>query len=143
MSEHVLDLAKSHFTKRHGDITVYGTWLRTSEKWEPCLAIVRTGEELSAHTVPVVFTLSSAYIFDERHGDAVKALLMTIGFAEALRLNHTERKVIHRLYSIIHDHLGDLISIPPKPFEAETTSDLIITNRNTGKSRELVINESS
>jgi hypothetical protein len=144
MHEHSLDLAKSHWQKVHGDITVYGTWFRLDEGWKPAMVLLRTGEERGDHTFPCALMLDDAWIFDERKGDAARAITMAIGFAEAMRMAYTDRKVVHRIFTIIHDHLGDLISIPPRPWhDPVVTADLILTNRNTGKSREILITESS
>lgn len=138
----MLDLTNRHWTRTRGPVTVIGTWYRNSDaRWRPCMVLIRTGEEMSDETVPCVIAMDRAWVWDERIGDPAEAARMCFAFAEALRLG-TEPKTIIRLASIVHDLLGDLLSIPPwmPPF-SEVMAEVTVTNRTTGKSHEVALRD--
>lgn len=122
-----LDLTRRHFTRHKGDITLIGTWVRTEDDWRPCLVLIRTGEELHDHTIPCVITVDKAWIWSEEVGDIVAAAHMTAGFLDALRITPATRNII-RLRSLVHDHLGDLLTIPPyQPVDQVVVAEVTAT----------------
>ena len=144
MQEQILDLSKVHWQHRHGDLTVYGTWIKLAGRWRPCMVLIRTGEERSPHTVPCIITVDKAWIWSEEVGDPAAAVTMAVEFSELLRLSHTRVNDVFRVASIIRDHLDDMLKIPPRPVEEEKPfAELTMTNRNTGKSRDILLTESS
>lgn len=109
-----LNLAVYHFRQVHGDLTAYGTWLKQRDGWRPCLAIVRTGEELSDRTLPCVVTMDKMWVWSEEFGDEMSAAHMAAGFLDPLRLEPDDKSIL-KLLSVIRFHIGDVISIPPRP----------------------------
>lgn len=136
-----LDLSKRAWLKSHGDVTAIGTWIVIEGRHRPCLVLIRTAEEMSDHTMPCVVTVDKAWIWSEDIGDPRLAAHMAFGFAQALRLSEHDPHTIIRIAGIVHDHLGDLLHIPPyRPADnANVVAELTVTDRNTGKSREAEI----
>lgn len=109
-----LDLTRRAWIRVKGDITIIGSWLYEAEdsRYRPCMVLMRTGDERNAHLIPCIITVDKAWIWEERVGDAREAARTTVQFIEALRVDHS-LKSIRRLLGLIHDHLGDLLTIPP------------------------------
>jgi hypothetical protein len=139
----VLDLSKNHAAHVRGDITVFLTWLKITDQWRPCMAMIRTGEERSEHTIPCIMTLDKAWIWSDV-GSELEAMIMAIDFAKCLRLDFTKRSDVWRIMTLVNDYLGDLISMPPRPYhDPVAVAEAVITNTETGKSRDILITESS
>lgn len=125
-----LDLSRQHFAYVKGDLTLIGTWVRTEEDWRPCMVLIRTGEEFSDHTIPCVVTLDKAWIWSEQVGDIVAAARTTAGFLDALRMQPSKANII-RIRSLIHDHLGDLLTMPPYvPADRIVLAEITATDQN-------------
>lgn len=137
---HMLDLSRRAFDFQRGNITVIGTWVQLDfRRWRPCLVLVRTGEELREDTWPCVVTVDQAWIWSEEIGDPQRAAHQAMAFAQALRLGDTPQTVI-RIASLIHDHLGDLLGIPPyQGPDDEPVAEVTITDRATGRTREVLV----
>ncbi|EHK57644.1 hypothetical protein [Allomesorhizobium alhagi] len=139
MSAPVLDLTKRAWVRTRGELTAIGTWICIDEQMRPCMAIVRTGEELGDYTFPCVVTMDKAWIYSEEIGDMAKAAHQVASFLDPLRLG-TGTRAIFRLLGLIRDCLGDLLSIPPYVAPAQTAiAELTVTERETGKVREVEI----
>lgn len=137
MTAPAIDLARRAWTFRRRGLTAIGTWINTGQRWRPCLVIIRTGEELGEHTVPCVVTIDRAWIWSEDIGDIVAAAHMTAQFLHALRLEPSSRN-INRIRSLVHDLLGDLLTIPPRPpTDKEVVAEIIVTDRASGRTREV------
>ncbi len=132
-----LDLTRRHFHRTLGDLTLIGSWvLNEDERWRPCLAIIRTGDERCEHTVPCVVTLDKAWIWSQEVGDMLQCADTVAGFLHCLRMNPTKRNII-RIASMVEDHLDDLLNIPPwEPIEREVLAEITITDEY-GKQREV------
>ena len=108
-----LDLTRNAWVKKHGDITVYGTWWNDEhDGWLPCMALVPTFRQ--ERITPCVVTMDLAWIWSEEEGSMAFAVETALDFAETLGLPPDQKSVI-RVASLIRDHLGDMISIPPRP----------------------------
>lgn len=139
----VLDLTRRHYTRQHGPITVIGTWLRLEGEWQACLALVRTGEEYSEHTVPCIVPEKRAWIWNFPHGDPVACGFAMQRFIPALRLEG-DRTTINFIADVIFNNLHELEHIPPYlPAGAEgaVIGELTITNTTTGKETEVVMRD--
>lgn len=114
MTGHVLDLTRQHFHRQLGDIAVIGTWLGASvDESEPCLVLVPSRRTLSyERTRPCCIALSSAYLYD----DPSYLLQRSRQFNEALGFTDNMANV-HKVATVIYDHLQDLIEMPPRPVE--------------------------
>ena len=137
-----LDLSKRAWTRERAGLTLIGTWLLNEDRrWRPCMAIVRTGEERSERTFPCIVTMDKAWIWSEEVGDAAQAAQMAFQFAQALRLDEDPR-TLGRLAILIADHLGDLLSIPPRPPEkGAVIGEVTVTDSATGKEREVELSD--
>lgn len=107
---YALDLTKHIFKRELGDLTLYGTWIGVSlEDSEPALVIVPTHY---GPVVPCCVTLSSAW----RYNEPRYLLQAAMQFNQAMGREDSMTNV-HRVASVIHDHLQDLIEMPPRPVE--------------------------
>jgi hypothetical protein len=109
-----IDLTRYHFVRELGDIRLYGTWLYHPEDDddEPCLVLVPAHRTYGV--VPCCVALSAAFRYtDPRHLAAV-----SLRFAKDLGFEGSEMSAAHKIGSIIHDHLLDLIKMPENPTEA-------------------------
>jgi hypothetical protein len=105
------------------------------------MVLVRTGEELSGQTVPCIVPMDTALVWSEDIGDPRRAARMAFGFAEALRLDAGKSTIIG-IAKLINDLLGDLLSMPPyMPPPGEVLAEVTVTERQTGKSREVELRD--
>lgn len=140
-----LDLSRRAWTRVRGALTLIGTWmLNEDRRWRPVMAIIRTGDELTDHTIPCIVTMDKAWIWSEEIGDPRQAARIAHGFAQALRLDEHEPRTVVRLAMLIHDHLGDLLHIPPyvpDADDADVIGEATVTDRRTGATHELEIRD--
>ena len=115
----LLNLNERVWTKVSGEVTVIGTWV--GERAEPCIALVSSldlavaGEPGSNRMRPFVIRLTEAFEHDVE--DPVwqqAALTLARKAAIDMRLEPTLARQ-HAIATIIHDALGDLMRIPPRP----------------------------
>lgn len=133
-----LDLTHRHFTRERGDLVLIGTWIRVEGRWRPCLVLVRPLDLGRDVAVPCVVTLDKAWIWSEDVGDLFMAATTTADFLHALRMEPSNRN-INRIRAMIHDHLGDLMTIPPyRAGERAAVADAVLTDQY-GRARELEI----
>lgn len=127
--QHDLDLTQSAFVKSRGDLTLYGCW--HGERLRPCLAVTRTNHR----GVPLVIELDSAWKWNPDDPDANPRMVapMITAFLNKNGMDATNLMTHHRVLSLIHDHLGDLIRMPVKPTSNVVVADAIRTDRSTGK----------
>lgn len=127
--QHDLDLTQSAFVKSRGDLTLHGCW--HGERLRPCLVVTRTNRR----GVPLVIELDSAWKWNPDGPDANPRMVvpMIIAFLNKNGLDATNPMTHHRVLSLIHDHLGDLIRMPVKPTSNVVVADAIRTDHDTGK----------
>ena len=127
--QHDLDLTQSAFVKSRGDLTLYGCW--HGERLRPCLVLTRTNHR----GVPLVIELDSAWKWNPDDPDANPRMVvpMIIAFLSRNGLDATNPMTHARVLSFIHDHLGDLISMPVKPTSNVVVADAFRTDHDTGK----------
>jgi len=115
----------------HGDFQIIIAW--TPDK-RPCLCILpgRLAIKTNISKVPLIPDLM-AWAWSEELGDGGHCFLSCTDFLECLHFDVTKRN-LHRLFSLITEHLDDLITCPPPPafrtFAAAITKH---TNKDTGK----------
>lgn len=140
----MINLKYRAWTRVVGDLTVIGTWMKTDDnQHRAVMCIIRTGEEQSEHTSPCVVTADKAWIWSEQIGDPRQSAHITASFLKALRIDITMRNAI-RLTSIIHDHLGDLLSIPPFStlgVDTAVVADVTRIDMETGEIHETEVND--
>lgn len=113
-----LDLTRVWKSFRHGDLTVILSWYRdprTTAGARPCLVLIPAYASLE-HLIPCVVTLDKAWIWSEEIGDEELAGRAAGEFAASLGMSGTAHDFI-RIRSLIVDHLGDLLAMPPLPTE--------------------------
>ncbi|MCE7797865.1 hypothetical protein LWE61_15035 [Sphingobium sufflavum] len=120
--QYALDLTRYHGRFRHGDITVYATWF--GDELHPCLVIVPTHMEGHEKVTPCVVMQRNAWIWTEEIGEPRHAVRTSFQFCQHLRITPSPQMCI-RITSIIRDHLGDLLTIPPAPFERVVVADAV------------------
>jgi len=132
MSKLALDLTKHHFCQQHGDLTVYGAW--AGDEKEPCLVLLPTYSYGNKRT-PLIIPQSTAFRWnpDDRDVDASTSAQQTMLFARANGFDYGNQITLMRITGLIHDHLGDLLSIPPYYGERAVVADMFITDNATGK----------
>lgn len=140
-----LDLSNRHFAHTRGPVLVVGTWLRVPPPgdWTPCLAIIRKADEKGEFCQPCVITMDKAWIFEERTGDPHRAAQILHSFVGPLRLTDEPKTMFH-LAGIVHDLLGDFLTIPPHANDNQPKTelgDLTITDHRTGRTMETVLTD--
>jgi len=138
-----LDLNCYAWRSYQGALTLIGTWLLSDERKQPCMVIIRRGEERHAHTVPCVIPLSRAWVWDEKAGDAAQRTFAAFEICERLRLEPTQKNIVKLMLAVNH-RLEDLIKMPPFPQAASDESGEVIgegaiINNDSGKSREFEV----
>lgn len=123
----LIDLKRYGFKHQHGDITVFGTWAGDNRR--PCLVLVPSYRMISADRItPCVVPLVNAWKWDRRKGLPEDCALTSAAFAEALGLTPNIMTCI-RITTIIHDHLDDLLKMPPeKPENQAVVAEFIRTD---------------
>lgn len=131
MTRYDLDLTQPHFEKRRGDLMLYGAW--HGKRLRPCLVVLPAFRIEKA--VPLVIEVDDAWKWnpddpdvDPRHNANMVGTFLLSNGMDALNA-FTFMKVT----SLIHDHLGDLLRIPPKNAEEVVVADAFHTDRDTGK----------
>lgn len=117
-----LDLTRHHWRREQGDITVFGTWVGPDR--EPCLVLAPTAALSAARSpggrrfTPFVVRLREAFELDRDDPHFREHIVLLAHMAgEALGLGYS-RALCHRIATILHDGLADLMRIPPAPVEA-------------------------
>lgn len=122
-----LDLTRYHARYQHGDLAVFLTWF--GNELVPCLVIVPGYYEGHERVTPCIVLQKNAWIWSEAIGDGAHAARTSYQFAEQLRMAPGPNTCI-RITSIIRDHIGDLLSVPPAPFEHVVVADAIRRDLN-------------
>lgn len=113
-----IDLTRHHFMLPIGDMVLFGTWVFNSgqEAEEPALVIVPRYRQNGFK--PAVIALSAAYKYNPcNRAEARGAVHNARQFALGLGLSDSMADC-HKILTMIHDHVGDLVSIPPSPMTA-------------------------
>ena len=128
--EHALDLPRYHARHVHGDLTAWLTWF--GDDLVGCLAITPTFYEGWQRSAPCIVLQRHAWIWSEAIGDGAHCARTSLQFAAHLRMSPGVNSAM-RITSIIRDHLSDLLSIPPAPFEHVVVAEAIRRDRDTDK----------
>lgn len=142
MSEPVIDLAQRAFTFSRKGLTAIGTWIKIDGRWRPCMAIIRTGDELNPACRPCIVAADNAWIWDENIGDPRRTAHVVVDFLKALRMDMNRPQDHIDLVLFVQDHLGDLLGIPPRPPQkGEVVAELTMTETDTGRVREVEVRD--
>jgi hypothetical protein len=136
-----LDLTRNAWRQQHGDIVAIGTWwLADSEGSYPCMVLIPA---FGRPDHPCVVSVDLAWIWSEEAGSPEFAMETAMSFAMSLGMA-PDFKNCTRIAGIIRDHLGDLLSIKPRPADADdikVVADAILTSPD-GKERHAEIKDS-
>jgi hypothetical protein len=126
-----LDLTKPHFEKKRGDLMLYGAW--HGQRLRPCLVVLpayRMGK-----TVPLVVEVDDAWQWqpDDIDADPRRSAQLIGLFLLQNGMDASNAFTSMKVASLIHDHLGDLLRIPPKQTEDVVVADAFQTDHDTGK----------
>ncbi|TPW31823.1 hypothetical protein FJU08_06815 [Martelella alba] len=133
MIRYAIDLTRYHFQKRQGELALYGTWY--GDKARPCLVVVPTNHIGHDRCRPLVITIDDAWQWNPDDTDAMPETnaAMVQQFLDVNGMDFGNMRSAMRVVSLIHDHLGDLISIPPKASLARVVADVLQVDHDTGK----------
>lgn len=131
MADYVLDLTQFHFTHTRGDLTIYGTWY--GKQLQQCLVIVPTFRVEKC--VPLIIDVDDAYKWntDDWRSEPVINRLYINSFLDQNMMDPGNTFTAMKVMTLIHDHLGDLLHIPPKPTTAVVVADAIRKDHDTGR----------
>ena len=110
---------------------LYGAW--HGKRLRPCLVVLpayRTGR-----MVPLVIEVDDAWQWqpDDIDADPRRSAQLIGTFLLANGMDASNTFTAMKVASLIHDHLGDLLRIPPKSTEDVIVADAFQTDRDTGK----------
>lgn len=127
-----IDLTRHHFVRHIGDVSIYGSWLwnEDQEKEEPALVLIPRYRTTGFK--PCCIALSAAYRYNSPQylASITGYILSILGFEQSIAN-------AAKIGGLIHDHLGDLLSMPNSP----TTSIIVADGSVTvgGKTRSIEI----
>ncbi|AMM84122.1 hypothetical protein [Martelella sp. AD-3] len=133
MIQHAIDLSHYHFQKRRGELALYGTWY--ADKARPCLVVVPANRIGHERCRPLVVTIDDAWQWNPDDPDAMPETnaAMVQQFLDLNGMDFSNMRASMRVVSLIHDHLGDLLSIPPKQALVRVVADVLKVEHDTGK----------
>lgn len=138
MTKPALNLAHYHWRQQHGDITIYGTWY--GENLRPCLVLIPTYKRKGqGQWGPCVVLVDDAHLWAVDTGSPFYVQQHAVKFAMSLGFEPSPQ-LCARIANLIDEHIGDLLTIPPKPAERHVVADAIITSES-GQQRHIEITD--
>lgn len=123
-----IDLTVYRFKKELGEITLFGTWIWNDdqEKSEPALVLIPTHRKINK---VAGVALSSAFKYDNSRYlvHAAHYHSLNMGFEPSMTLTR-------KIATIIHDHLDDLVLMPPEPTTSVVGADATVM-RSDGQTK--------
>lgn len=140
MRRTAIDLDRYHARHQHGDIMVFLTWWLADDSGpKPCLVLIPTFTPLDRVT-PCVVMMENAWLWSEQVGDPRQAAHTAFAFAQMLGQDTNNATNVIRIRSIIHDHIPDLITMPPMPDamreQGEVIGEARLVDPETGRTVE-------
>lgn len=140
----VLDLSKTAFEHRHGNILVLGSWHMDCQtrRSQPCLVLIDAAKKLARRKcIPCIILLDDMWRWTLELGEPAYVARnihdwLTCG---ALPGNAGNKRDVWAVMDAVQSRLRDLWSMPPLPIDlavrngALPVGDLTITERDTGK----------
>lgn len=121
-----LDLTKVWWQQSHGDITAFGTWFGRDRR--PAIVLLPTARIGALNVVPCVVPLDGAWRWAD-DGDPRHCARVSFLFAQSMGLTAYNQFTLMRITGIIQGHLGDLLTMPPKPTERHVVADAVRTDQ--------------
>lgn len=140
-----LDLTRYHARYEHGDLHVYLAWWTGAEDEppRPCIVLLPIRRQSWEKAKPAVVLLEQAWLWSDI-GDPAYAVRCAFAFCKGLGLDEKNPSNVIRVRSLINEHLGDLLAMPPMPMEmrrVQHMGDMTIVERETGVKREIEVSE--
>ena len=136
MTQHAIDLTRTHFFREVGDMCIAGTWIRNEDQEddEPALVILPRYRPPSS-VKPCVIGLSAAFKYDNPKylARAAPHIAKCLGFEDSLQR-------ANKIATLIHDHIPDLVRMPVNPTEAVVVADGTFT-KSDGSSSHVELRE--
>lgn len=131
MADHVLDLTQYHFMHQRGDLTIYGTWY--GNQHQQCLVIVPSFRVEKCR--PLIIDVDDAWKWNPEDPQSMPGLnrLYVNSFLDQNNMDAGNTFTAMKVVTLVHDHLGDLLHIPPKSTVGVVVADAIRTDHDTGK----------
>lgn len=131
MADYVLDLTQFHFTHTRGDLTIYGTWY--GKQHQQCLVIVPTFRVEKC--IPLIIDVDDAWRWNPEDAQAMPGInrLYVNSFLDQNNMDAGNPFTAMKVVTLIHDHLGELLHIPPKPTVGIVVADAIRKDHETGR----------
>ena len=120
MEEHILDLGKRAWTYRRFGLTIVGTWVNVDQRWRPCMAVFR---EDHPEFRPCVIPIDNAWEWSDRIGTPyprAAAIVLRLG------IDPYNPDNVHKLIAMVNDRMHDLVTMPPRPTDAEEHADPVV-----------------
>lgn len=128
-----IDLTRTHFVRHIGDLSLYGTWIfnNDQEAEEPALVVIPRYRATGFK--PCVVALSAAYKYNDARYMvyAARQFVISLGFQDSMA-------ECHKVATLIHDHLDDLLKIPPSPTTAIVVGEATINEAGGKRTIELL-----
>ncbi len=134
MTKHALNLSEIAWSRQHGDISIIGCWF--GDELRPCLVLVPSYRKRSGFR-PAVVLIDDAWRWSPDLGtpgyvmDQAPKIVANLGF-------DVTPQQCARVANLLADHIGDLLTIPPKPAAHEIVADAFMTDED-GKQRHFEI----
>lgn len=129
-----INLAETHFRRRVGDFSVFGTWYRYIDgQVEPCLVITLAN---MFEGKPAVIPLSAAYKYSQMAFAPPAAVAQQVR-EFAIGLGRDNFQTVVDLTDLINDSLTDLYSMPPDYRQRRVVADADIVIDGRKKSVEV------
>ncbi|RYG92630.1 hypothetical protein EU803_00555 [Loktanella sp. IMCC34160] len=136
--EMAVDLRYPAMEADYGDIRLTLTWYIPDG--QPCMVLTPLLQRHKSAFVPPIILLTNAWRWDEKIGDTRWAYDAAGIFTEALGFTRSIA-MTHRILSIIRDNLGELLALPNMTHTEShaVVAELTVTNRSTGKTRQIEV----
>lgn len=116
-----IDLTRHHFMRPIGDVCIFGTWIFNDDQEADEPALVLLPRYRRGGFKPCVVALSAAYRYNSPvyAVHAARQFVINLGFSDSMAETH-------KIATLIHDHLLDLLQMPPSPTTAIVVGDAVI-----------------
>lgn len=131
--KHAIDLTRHQFHRHMGELSLYGTWLwnEDQEAYEPALVVINALNPRRFR--PCVVALSAAYKYNHPvyMAHAAREFVTLLGLQDNMTM-------AYKVATLIEDHLGDLLKMPPNPETQIVVADATIGSGIGRRSIEIV-----
>jgi hypothetical protein len=126
MHRPVIDLTRRQFLHERKDLLIYGTWYgETADEATPCLVILPRHRKNGV--LPAVITLDAAHRWGDDAGFGAAASMYML---DGLGMDKTWSNA-QMFVELVHDHLDELIKMPPCPSnETLVVADAFATDQD-------------